>query len=231
MPASNIICNRLKDLEEILGISPDDMARIGECSRSAYYRYRNGESVPDIIFLNNILENETMINAEWLLMGKKPVLKKRQHEQSTSENRPIQFVTLPLFSMRVTNKNGEGRLPVEEWKNPSKTLPICNTFINLMLDMEDTGNLFAMLVNCDSMKPAIEPKSVVLVDKNENDPSVDGIFVVRFDDQIRMKLIQRLPSRQIQLSTINSKFNPLEISLNDNNFEIIGRIIWRGSPV
>lgn len=231
MPASNILCERLKQLEEILDISPEEMANMGDCGRSTYYRYRNGETVPDILFLNNILKNENSINAEWLLKGEKPVLKRTPNVQGNPGNNPIQFLTFPLYAMRPLNNGAEGRLPLEEWQNSSQTLPLCSTFIETVMNPDNPHRLFAMMVKCDSMRPEIEPESLVLVDKDKMDPSSDGIFVVRIDEYIRMKVIQRLPSQRLQLSTLSDKFNPIEIGLNEDNFEIIGRIIWRGSSI
>lgn len=229
MPAKKIFSERLQELEQVLGLSPSDMAEMGRCSQSTYYRYRKGESVPDLEFLNNILKNKNKISVEWLLRGVHPILKKDELNNGDQRN-PIQFFNLPLYKMSPTKKGGEGHLPLEKWENPSHTMPFCSTFINTIVN-PDSNNLFAINVKCDSMNPVIKPGSFVLVNKDQTDPTGDGIFIVRFDDEIRMKLVQRLPSKRLQLSTINEKFNPIEVGLDEDNFDIIGRIIWRGSSV
>ncbi len=229
MPVKKIFSKRLQELENILGLSPSNMAEIGECSQSTYYRYRNGESTPDLKFLNNILKNENNINTEWLLKGIHPILKKDGINNNDDGN-PIRFLSLPFYTMSPLQEGGEGHLPLKEWENPSHTIPFCNTFIKTIVN-PDTNNLLAINVKCDSMSPVIKPGSIVLVNKEQNDPTGDGIFIVRFDDEIRMKLVQRLPSKRLQLSTINKKFNPVEVKLNEDNFNIVGRIIWRGSAI
>ncbi|WP_445664328.1 XRE family transcriptional regulator [Fodinibius sp. AD559] len=230
MPARKIFSKRLQELEQVLGLSPSEMAEMGECSQSTYYRYRKGESAPDLDFLNNILKNESNINTEWLLKGIHPILKKDSFKNNTKNGNPISFLNLPYYSMSPSREGGEGYMPVEEWENPSHTIPFCSTFINTVVE-PDTNNLLAINVKCDSMSPVITPGSLTIVNRDQTDPVGDGIFVVRFDDEIRMKLVQRLPSKRLQLSTINEKFNPIEVRLGENNFDIIGRIIWRGSAV
>lgn len=233
MPAVNardIFSKRLQELENVLGISPSDMADLGKCSQSTYYRYRKGESTPDLEFLNNILKNENNINTEWLLKGIHPVIKKgRKNIKGINEN-PIRFLSLPYYTMSPVLEGGEGQLTIEEWNNPSHTIPFCNTFISTIVE-SGTNNLLAVNVNCDSMSPLIKPGSIIIVNRDYIDPAGDGIFIVRFDDEIRMKLVQRLPSKRLQLSTINKNFNPIEVGIEEKNFEIIGRIVWRGSAI
>ncbi|SMO88632.1 XRE family transcriptional regulator [Fodinibius sediminis] len=230
MPARKIFSERLKELEQVLGLTPTEMANIGDCSQSTYYRYRKGESIPDLEFLNNILKNKNKINAEWLLKGIYPILKKDTLKNSDKTRNPIKFLNLPYYTMNPIQEGGEGQLSVEEWKNPSRTIPFCNTFINTIVE-PDTNNLLAVNVKCDSMSPVIKPGSIILVNRDQTDPAGDGIFIVQLDDEIRMKLVQRLPSKRLQLSTINNKFNPIEVGLDEDNFDIIGRIIWRGAAV
>lgn len=229
MPASQILCDRLKELEELLGCTPEEMANMGDCSRATYYRYRSGKSVPDLLFLNNILNNERRINTEWLLKGEEPILKDSNDDEDNSSD-PIRFINLPLHRMAPSEKGGEGKLKMSKLENPTRTLPLCSTFVDHVIN-PDSQDLIAVVVQCDSMSPKIIPGSLIVANTEKRDPSNDGIFLVRFDDEIRMKLIQRLPSQKLLLSTVNDKFKPITLGLEDDNFEIIGRIIWRGSSV
>jgi len=192
-----MVSERLKKIEEILDILPSQMAKKGCCSQATYYRYRKGESVPDINFLNNILKNENIINPEWLLTGRGSILNDNvnptEFPKKSQQEDQIKFVNLPLYDMRPAQSDEEGKLPMEQWSNPSKSLPLCNIFVDHIVGAKK-NQLFAMRVHCDSMSPDIKPDSLVLVDKTESQLSIDGIFVIRFDDVIRMKLIQRLPN-------------------------------------
>lgn len=227
------INNRLKKIEEVLGLNASEMAKMGGCSQSTYYRYRKGQSVPDSIFLNNIIKNENKINAEWLLIGSGPILSKKHsgngNETVNSTSTNIEFVNFPLYEMKKED-SGEGKLAFSDLKNPSYILPLCNIFLDRILE-EPNNQLIAIRINCDSMSPDIKPDSLVLVNKQKKNISSDGIFIVRFGNVIRMKLIQKLPDNRLHLSTVNKKYDPIEVNLDEiEDFEILGRIVWVGTP-
>jgi transcriptional regulator with XRE-family HTH domain len=230
-----IISNRLKKIEELLGLNPSEMAEIGGCSQATYYRYRKGESIPDSVFLNNIIRNEKNIRAEWLLVGTGPILSTDNNSENNETNESgtdqLEFVNLPLYQMRPKEGDSEGKLSLKQWENPSYSLPLCNIFLDGILQ-EPSDQLFAMRVGCDSMSPEIRPESLVLVNSGKTNISSDGIFVIRFDDVVRMKLLQRLPDNRLLLTTINKKYDPVEINEDSvDHFKVLGRIVWVGTPI
>lgn len=228
-----IISNRLRKIEDILDLKPVDMAELGGCSQATYYRYRKGESVPDSIFLRNIIKNENRISTKWLLMGTGPILSEVDAGQNQSNPKnadQIDFTHLPFYRMKSNESKSEGELPIDKWENPSRTLPFCNIFFNNILQTQ-SDQLFALRVNCDSMNPEIKPGSIVLVNQNENRPTGDGIFVVRLGDIVQLKILQYLPNNHLHLTTINKKYDPIEIRPDETDeFEILGRVIWVGTP-
>lgn len=223
-----IISNRLKRLEEILGLKPSEMADMGGCSQATYYRYRKGESTPDSIFLNNIIKNKKIVRAEWLLTGQGPVLETDDSEDHIKPSK-IEFINLPLYNMKPRGNSSEGHMLLEDWKNPSYTLPLCNVFLDGILEA-DSSQLFAMRVRCDSMSPEIKPGSLVIGNEDETDITSDGMYIVRYDNIVRMKLVQLLPEDQILLTTLNKKYDPVKVNFDKSDVEILGRIIWVGTP-
>ncbi|MFH5886196.1 XRE family transcriptional regulator [Halalkalibaculum sp. DA3122] len=229
MVASKIFAKRLKKIEEVLGKTPIEMAKMGKCSRATYYRYRNGETNPDIGFLTELLKSENKINIEWLFSGVGPILN-LELEKEQIDNIP-DFTAVPLYFMKPRKNDSEGSLAADKWESPPSTLPLGNYFLESVFDTYPEEYI-AIRVQCDSMAPEVKPGSLVLVNRREANPTIDGIFIVRIDDVIRMKLVQRLPNNKIKLTTMNDKFDPIFIDLdNETNFEILGRIIWIGSPV
>lgn len=231
------LSEKLRRLEEVLGLTPQEMANLGGCSRSTYYRYRSGESVPDLNFFRKILENENRINADWLLKDRGPVLHLSRIPGIDYSPRldydQDNMVKLPLFHLRTENElvDGEGQLPVEDWDNPSSYFPIAHEFLTELVKSAPS-QLFAMTVQCDSMSPMIKPGSMVIVDQSRVKPSIDGVFVIRFDDVLRMKVLQRIPGKQLLLSTINDKFDDVTIRMDDfEDFRIMGRVVWVGTPL
>ena len=231
----DLISSRLKKIEEILGLSPLKMAKMGKISQATYYRYRRGVSVPDLKFLNNIINYDNSIRAEWLLRGRGPILNSDRGsgllKDEPSKSDSVSFIHLPLYDMKTEHHDAEGKLHLNKWKNPKQTLPLCNKFIRDIIDTE-TDDLFALRIHCDSMAPEVKRGGLVLVDKGQTRMSMDGIFIVSFDKIIRMKLLQRLPNNRVHMSTINKKFDPIVIDLDDNDkFKNLGRIVWAGTPL
>ena len=86
----------------------------------------------------------------------------------------------------------------------------------------------------DSMSPTISERDIVLIDQSEQGKShiIPGkIYVLRVDDSIMVKRIDRMPG-QLILRSDNSYYPPINIKLEDNNsLEIIGRVVWVGKEL
>lgn len=221
---TSTISNKLKLLEDVLGLKPTDMADIGGCSQASYYRYRSGNSVPGWDFLRNIIKYDNKINADWLLKDTGPIL----NTEDISSQSTQRVVMLPFFKM-YESKSGEGSLKLTDWEASKEEISICVDIFNLMT-LESFEHLIAVKVQCDAMYPDIKPGSLVIVDKLQNNVNLDGIYLMKMDDSIRLKQVQKAPNNKVQLSTINSKYKPILISLDELDDSIIGKIAWVGTP-
>jgi len=221
---TSTISNKLKLLEEVLDVKPIDLADIGNCSQASYYRYRAGKSIPGWDFLINIINYDKRINADWLLKDVGPILN-TDDTLSPSTQRNIK---LPFFKM-YEGSTGEGSLNIAEWNSGKEEISICVDIFNMM-KIESFSHLIAVKVECDAMYPDIKPGSLVIVDKLQNNVNMDGIYLMKMDDSIRMKLVQKAPNNKVQLSTINSKYKPILIPLDELDDSIIGKIVWVGTP-
>jgi len=71
----------------------------------------------------------------------------------------------------------------------------------------------------------------ILVNHAEPPPR-DGLYVIRIDNDLFVKQIQKLPGKLLVKSS-NPAYEPFEIDLNDDsqNVAIIGRVEWYGRTV
>lgn len=240
----NSIAERLRQLEKILQLKPSSMAKIGGCSRSTYYRYRNGKSVPDLDFLKKFLNYETNLNPDWIVNGNGKSLRsytggrfnnlsgdKASAEARVRNNDGLVFYQLPVYQMSVGN-GGEGRLHRDEWGHPDDLLPFTGMFLEGMLNIDDPLKLIAIHVQCNSMAPTIKPDSLVLVDTQQNQIGEDASYLISFDGVIRMKFAEKLPGQRIRFSTFNHNYTPFELSGEGlDQIEVMGRIIWVGKKL
>ncbi len=59
----------------------------------------------------------------------------------------------------------------------------------------------------------------------------DGIYVMRHENNLLVKLLQLLPDGIIKVKSDNSLYEPWEINkdkLNGTDIELIGRVVWSG---
>ena len=75
------------------------------------------------------------------------------------------------------------------------------------------------------MLPTIPPKSIVFVDRTHRDLR-DGVYLVRLEDMIYVKRLQRLPNHKVKVISDNSIYEPFEVDLkNGDDFEILGKVL------
>lgn len=225
---------KLIKLEEALDLKPIEMAEIGNCSRSTYYRYRNGETKPDVEFLLNILNNEKYINPDWLLRDHGPILKLKQDQSKMnrfvhSEN--VDVHDIPFYTLKISESNRKNPESGDGLESPERYLPLSSTMVKEVVDGKPE-RLFALKVDTDAMNPVIEKGSIVLADRRQNEPDLDAIYVVKFDNILRINALQRLPGNKLRISSENPRYKSHVIDLNQEiDFEILGKVIWMGKKL
>lgn len=93
------------------------------------------------------------------------------------------------------------------------------------------SDLYLIHVDGESMEPTLRPGDVILVDRrNAQAVPRDGIYVMRMDDTLLVKRLQRLPGRKVKVTSDNPAYDPFELSLDDpgDDLAVIGRVVWSG---
>jgi transcriptional regulator with XRE-family HTH domain len=82
-----------------------------------------------------------------------------------------------------------------------------------------------------SALPELKPRDTVMVDLRDRSVAQEGLHVVRLDDALMLKKLQRLPGKVLRVSSSNQEYEPFEISgfeESQRDFEVIGRVRWSG---
>lgn len=82
----------------------------------------------------------------------------------------------------------------------------------------------------DSMEPVLSDGDVVLIDRMQREPR-EGLYVLRFDDSLVIKKLQRLPGAMIKIFSENAAYEPVTMpaaALTGDGVELIGRVMWAG---
>jgi phage repressor protein C with HTH and peptisase S24 domain len=86
-----------------------------------------------------------------------------------------------------------------------------------------------------SMEPLLHSRDTVLVDlRAGHDSFIDGIHVIRLDQALLVKQVQRLPGRVFRIRSLNEDYASFDIKGSEEaerDFAIIGRVRWAGVTI
>jgi len=129
--------------------------------------------------------------------------------------------SIPVYA--ITAGMGRGKFPDSE-----QVLKIVVFDPATLRDMNLSGSshgIVAVYADGESMLPTIPPKSLVFVDRNQRDLR-DGVYLVRLEDMIYVKRLQRLPNHKVKVISDNPIYEPFDVDLkNGDDFEILGKVL------
>lgn len=89
--------------------------------------------------------------------------------------------------------------------------------------------LSAIEASGDSMAPEIDDGDTLLVDNSETSVSTDGIYVIRLDDELLVKRLQRLVDGGLAIKSTNDHYDDYTLSQDQaRGLRIVGRVRWHG---
>lgn len=92
----------------------------------------------------------------------------------------------------------------------------------------DGTSLSAIRVVGDSMEPLLREGDEVLVDCRDQ-PFRDGVHVVRLDELLLVKRVASKGGGRFSLLSQNLAYPPIDVSADE--FDIIGRVVWKSGRV
>lgn len=88
-----------------------------------------------------------------------------------------------------------------------------------------TSKLGVIIVNGDSMQPTLNDRESILINFAETTPKDGHIYVVRSDDVLWVKRVQRLPNNKILLISDNPFYPAMTLNLEQDNLQVIGKVV------
>ncbi|MBF0445844.1 MAG: helix-turn-helix transcriptional regulator [Magnetococcales bacterium] len=137
------------------------------------------------------------------------------------------FVLIPHYTAAASMGPGEAQ-PDDDQINGHLA------FKNVWLKKRRLNPRFLTVIDAvgDSMHPTISNGDVLLVDLRQKEPIDNRIFVLRMEDQLYAKRLQKRPNHIINIHSDNPLSPPFEINLeNSEGVDIIGRVIWAGKDL
>lgn len=82
----------------------------------------------------------------------------------------------------------------------------------------------------ESMSPTLTDGDMLLVDTTKKNINYDGLYILRYDDVLRVKRIDLNPStRRYRVKSDNPLYDTFEVEAAD--LDVVGRVIWIGRKV
>jgi phage repressor protein C with HTH and peptisase S24 domain len=197
-------------------------------------RIERGEQPPDYSDLQEILRIHAEINPAWLLTGKGPMgldgnqaLSEPPHRYADAVDLDKEYVLVPRYNVKVSAGGGA----IVESEQIVDFLAFKSEWIRTSMHLVPTDLLLISTMG-DSMYPTIKEGDLLLVDKSQQTVRDDAIYVLRLNDALVAKRLQKLYDGSIQIKSDNKIYDAQLVPSNKvDMLNIIGRVVWVGGRV
>lgn len=134
-------------------------------------------------------------------------------------------IHIPLFEARA------GSAAFESIENvlSMRTFPV--DFIREELRI-DHDQLALVKVAGPSMEPLLRAGDLALVDRKDCAVDADGMYLLRLNDAVMIKTLQRQSGGKLQVISQNTYFTPFQLQPGeDADFAVLGRVRWAGVTI
>ena len=95
-----------------------------------------------------------------------------------------------------------------------------------------TRQLALVRADGDSMQPTINDGDALLIDTSKRHLTDGHIYVMRINDELRAKRLQRLVDGSVRVSSDNAIYTDEVIDASDlDQLHILGRVVWKGGLI
>ena len=136
-----------------------------------------------------------------------------------------EYLYVPLYQVEAAAGHGHNVLGEEI----IDFLAFKNWWVRTELK-SNPGDLAVIFVQGDSMEPTLSDGDVVLVDRSRNQLTGEGMYVFRMENMLFIKRLQVIGAGLLHALSDNPAYKALEFRPSDvdQNFSIIGRVVWAG---
>ncbi len=224
------IGSRIRQLRKSANLSQEEFASILGISQNVVSRYERGELTPKVDTLNQMIEQiggKAGYDIQWLVTGRGVVLNSVP-ESSISAARPNntqqendEYVYLPLCDAIASS--GAGSYVDDDAVIGSRA------FSKQWIREEGLNSSYLTLIKCkgDSMDPTLKSGDTLLVDRSVTEVTDDAIYVLRLDDVLVVKRLQKIYDGSIYIKSDNTAYAPHQVprSAIGASVHIIGRVV------
>lgn len=210
-------------LDQVLGqfTSVAELARAIGVSDNAIYKWLSGRGQPSVANLV-ALADAAKVSLEWLATGRETTAKRPNPSPQRRNDGSDEFAYVTRYDAKIPGPKAE----ILRSEQIVDYLAFKKEWVQTQLNT-DPRNLLLVEAVGDSMAPTLKNSDLLLVDLGEPLFRHDGIYVLRSDDELVVKRLQRRPDRTLKIINDNPAYESSVVE--DNSVYIIGRVIWAAS--
>jgi len=182
-----------------------------------------------------LIAEKTGVSLDWLVMGKGPKCITEQshgvaepaHLYADTADLDKEYVLVPRYNVKVSAGGGS----IVESEQVVDHLAFKSAWVRTSMHLNPSDLLLISAIG-DSMYPAIREGDLLLVDKSQQSVKDDAIYVLRLNDSLIAKRLQKLYDGSVQIKSDNKAYDP-QLVPHDRigMLNIIGRVVWVGGRV
>lgn len=203
--------SRLKEERLKIQLSQEDLAERLGVKKNTVWNWENEKSYPNALQIMDFLDFG--LDVQYILTGK--------HRNPKAVSDTEDFAYIPIFDVAVSAGNGAVSYGV--------TSPVtCQAFRKDWIRSRGltAENLQVLTAEGDSMEPTIGNGSTLVVDSSKNEPKDGRIYVIRVEDNLWVKRVQKQLDGTLLLISDNDAYPPMSLNLADHHdVAIIGQVV------
>jgi phage repressor protein C with HTH and peptisase S24 domain len=158
------------------------------------------------------------VDIGWLVSGEGS-----KHPGATLESQQEEYDYIPLYDAHISQGHGA-------WNEGARILTML-AFTKYSLRKKGllTEHLAAVRVAGDSNEPVLSDGDTVMVDLRRNQFQGEGFYVIRLDDLLYAKRLQRQLDGGLMIISANSAYGTLTVpGTSLDTLHVVGQIVWSG---
>ncbi|AJC90830.1 transcriptional regulator, XRE family (peptidase S24 LexA-like domain) [Campylobacter subantarcticus LMG 24377] len=197
--------NDFKQIREKLGLTQEQLGSELNLTRQQIINIEKGKTPISKKYFDNISK-----------LSKKFYIDKEKNTQTKDINKQeINFYSIPKLNISASAGGGNELIGLEEYET-GEMLELSKAFFKTT-----PKNLKAIKVDGYSMVPMLLPDSWVVFEET-HEYQGDGLYILNFDNQLMVKLLQLNPiSKILDIISVNKDYKSYSIDLKDSQIELI----------
>lgn len=211
---------RIRICAEIAG-SGDELSRLTSIPRRTLEYYLTGQRELKVARCVEIAK-AVGVDVGWLATGEGDRVKGLPAQTSADDK----YAYVPLYDARCSAGHGA-------WSEGAKVLTmLAFTAYSLRKQGLEPAKLSAIRVDGDSMEGLLSDGDTVMIDHARSALEGEAVYVIRLDDHLYAKRLQRQFDGSIHIISENKAYRDMIVPKEQlNDLEIIGRVVWAGGWV